>query len=121
MSKKRQRHRQSCNTNPGNTTPASNSPPTKNSPPDSDKTFTRISTKKLPAFPNAVSTKPKTFVQGGGGKRKRWECKSFIYEEDTETGNVEKYRKSDKKHIGEFDPMTGEQTKPPNRKRKLKD
>lgn len=67
---------------------------------------------KLPAFPEATRAKPKTSVQGGGGLRQRWkDQKGTIYEWDYENGRVEKYNKRGK-HLGEFDPVTGEQTKP---------
>jgi uncharacterized protein YukE len=68
--------------------------------------------KDLPAFPDAKRAKPKTSVQGGGGLRKRWVGKDgSIYEWDSQHGTVEKYNKRGK-HVGEFDPTTGEQTKP---------
>lgn len=50
----------------------------------------------------------------GGGLRKRWkDSKGNIYEWDYQHGKVEKYNKRGK-HLGEFDPNTGKQTKPPN-------
>lgn len=68
---------------------------------------------ELPAFPDAKPAKPKTPVQGGGGKRKRWkDKKKRIYEWDSQHGIVEQYDKTGKKHLGEFDPNTGEQLKP---------
>jgi hypothetical protein len=72
----------------------------------------------LPAFPKARPAKPKTPVQGGGKLRKRWkDDKGKIYEWDYQHGKVEVYDKKGK-HEGEFDPYTGEQTKPkdPNRR-----
>lgn len=67
--------------------------------------------KFLPAFPNAVRAKAKTPIKGGGGLRPRWkEANSYIYEWDFERGKVEKYNHRGK-HLGEFDPITGEQTK----------
>jgi hypothetical protein len=46
----------------------------------------------------------------------RWRDENFIYEWDSLHGKVEKYE-SRGKHLGEFDPLTGEQTKEadPNR------
>ena len=67
--------------------------------------------KFLPAFPNAVRAKAKTPIKGGGGLRPRWkESNSYIYEWDFERGKVEKYNHRGK-HLGEFDPITGERTK----------
>ena len=66
----------------------------------------------LPAFPDAVSARPKSSVQGGGKKRNRWvDGRGRIYEWDYQHGAVEMYDKQGK-HLGEFDPDTGKQTKP---------
>lgn len=40
----------------------------------------------------------------------RWQDQKFIYEWDSFHGKVEKYTKRGQ-HLGEFDPLTGEQTK----------
>ena len=75
--------------------------------------------KELPAFPDAKRAKPKTPVQGGGGLRKRWVGKDgSIYEWDSQHGTVEKYNKRGK-HLGEYDPVTGEETKPADPSRKV--
>ena len=51
-------------------------------------------------------------VQGGGSKRRRWkDAKGRIYEWDNQHGTVELYDRQGK-HLGEFNPVTGEQTKP---------
>ena len=56
--------------------------------------------------------KSKNSVQGGGGRRKRWkDLKGRIFEWDSQHGTVEMYDKQGK-HLGEFNPETGEQTKP---------
>jgi hypothetical protein len=70
----------------------------------------------LLAFPSAVQKKPKTRARGGG-LLKRWKDDEFIYEWDTLHGKVEKYNKKGR-HLGEFDPETGEKTKEasPNRR-----
>lgn len=67
--------------------------------------------RKLPAFPDAQRAKPKTPVQGGGGLRPRWKDRDgTIYEWDRQHGTVEKYDKRGR-HLGEFDPNTGQRTK----------
>ncbi|CAN1598547.1 S-type pyocin domain-containing protein [Pseudomonas mediterranea] len=66
----------------------------------------------LPAFPDAVRVKSKSSVQGGGKQRRRWvDRKGRIYEWDSKSNAVEKYDKLGS-HLGEFDPLTGRQTKP---------
>jgi hypothetical protein len=51
--------------------------------------------------------------------RKRWkDPKGNIYEWDSQHGTVEKCNKRGK-HQGEFDPDTGEQTKPKDPKREV--
>ncbi|MCM5511608.1 colicin E3/pyocin S6 family cytotoxin [Vibrio sp. SCSIO 43169] len=73
----------------------------------------------LPAFPDAVKAKKKTAVQGGGKLRERWkDRKGRIYEWDSQHGKVEVYTKNGK-HIGEFDHITGEQTKDADPSRKV--
>jgi hypothetical protein len=75
--------------------------------------------KGLTAFPDAVKVDFKTRVQGGGGARRRWkDGKGRIYEWDSQHGTVEMYDKQGK-HLGEFDPATGEQTKPAKPGRKV--
>lgn len=65
--------------------------------------------KSLNGFPDAQPVKPKTPIQGGQGLRKRWkDSEGTIYEWDSRHGRVEKYNKRGK-HLGEFDPETGEQ------------
>lgn len=69
--------------------------------------------KGLTAFPDAVRDSPKSSAQGGGKKRSRWkDKKGKIYEWDSQHGAVEIYDKQGK-HLGEFNPETGELTKPP--------
>ncbi|WP_217481648.1 colicin E3/pyocin S6 family cytotoxin [Burkholderia diffusa] len=63
--------------------------------------------KDLPGYPDAVSVKRKTPVQGGGMLRKRWKLKGgCICEWDSQHGEVEMYTKRGK-HMGAFDPQTG--------------
>ncbi|EGX6965412.1 hypothetical protein JGJ17_004699, partial [Vibrio alginolyticus] len=73
----------------------------------------------LPAFPDAIKAKKKTSVQGGGKLRERWkDKKGRIYEWDSQHGKVEIYTKNGK-HIGEFDHISGEQTKEADPARKV--
>jgi len=68
--------------------------------------------KGLTAFPDATRDKLKSSVRGGGKKRIRWrDSKGRIYEWDSQHGAVEMYDKQGK-HLGEYNPETGEQTKP---------
>lgn len=74
--------------------------------------------KELKAFPDAVIVKSKTTIQGSNQRRRRWQTpnKQF-YEWDYQDGTIEKYNKNGR-HLGEFDPSTGEQIKnaDPNRR-----
>ena len=75
--------------------------------------------KALPAFADAVKAKKKTPVQGGGKLRPRWkDSDGNIYEWDFQHGAVEKYNKLGW-HLGEFDHITGEQTKAAVSKRRV--
>lgn len=65
----------------------------------------------LPAYPDAKPAPLKTSVRGGGKKRRRWkDASGKIYEWDSQHGKVEMYTKQGK-HLGEYDPETGKQTK----------
>lgn len=67
--------------------------------------------KGLTAFPDTRLAPRKTPIKGGGGLRKRWKSNDgIIFEWDSQHGAVEKYNKRGK-HLGEFNPETGEQTK----------
>lgn len=73
----------------------------------------------LPAFPDVKPAPLKTSVRGGGKKRRRWKDSSGkIYEWDSQHGKVEMYTKQGK-HLGEYDPQTGEQTKPADSTRRV--
>jgi len=67
--------------------------------------------KELKAFPNAKRVRSKS-------QRARWEDDDYIYEWDSQHGRVEKYNKRGK-HLGEFDPDTGKETKPPKPGREI--
>jgi pyocin large subunit-like protein len=74
----------------------------------------------LPAFPDAKKAVSKTLIKGGGKFRYRWkDSKKTIYEWDSQHGTVEVYDKSGRNHLGEFDPVTGKQTKPADPARKV--
>ena len=53
--------------------------------------------------------------------RERWEDKRKGYEWDSRHGDVEVYNKKTKEHLGSFDPNTGKQNKPPNKRYKWRD
>ncbi|WLG93951.1 colicin E3/pyocin S6 family cytotoxin [Pseudomonas sp. FP198] len=73
----------------------------------------------FPAFPDAKSAPLKTSVRGGGKKRRRWKDRAGkIYEWDSQHGALEVYTKQGK-HLGEFDFVTGEQTKPADPSRRV--
>ena len=73
----------------------------------------------LTAFPDAVKANRKTTVKGGGGLRKRWKTSTgVIFEWDSQHATVEMYDKRGR-HLGEFNPETGEQTKPADKTRKV--
>ncbi len=73
----------------------------------------------IPAFPDLVRGRSKTPVQGGGGLRPRWhDRKGNIYEWDRQHGALEKYN-SRGNHLGEFNHITGEQTKKADKTRKV--
>ena len=75
--------------------------------------------KNITGIPDLSPARPKTPVQGGGGLRKRWkDKKGNIFEWDSQHGTLEKYNKRGK-HQGEFNPETGEQTKPADKTRKV--
>jgi hypothetical protein len=72
--------------------------------------------KSLKAFPAAYRATSKT-QRPGGGLRRRWKDESgAIFEWDYQHGKVEKYNRLGH-HLGEFDPETGEQTKPATNRR----
>jgi hypothetical protein len=74
---------------------------------------------KVPGIPGLRRARPKTPVQGGGGLRKRWTDRDGnIYEWDSQHGALEKYD-GNGKHLGEYDPQTGQQTKPADPTRRV--
>ncbi|MFE8049637.1 colicin E3/pyocin S6 family cytotoxin [Brenneria goodwinii] len=74
----------------------------------------------LPAYPDAKKAQAKTPVKGGGKLRNRWkDSRGKIYEWDSQHGMVEVYDRSGRNHLGEFNHITGEQTKPSDPTRKV--
>ncbi|WP_253918879.1 colicin E3/pyocin S6 family cytotoxin [Vibrio sp. Vb339] len=75
--------------------------------------------KNINGISGLTIAKSKTSVQGGGKLRRRWkDSKGNIYEWDYQHGEVEKSNKRGK-HLGQFNPETGEQTKPADKTRKV--
>ena len=69
---------------------------------------------ELPGFPGTFIGKKKTPVQGGGKLRPRWKDKDGkIYEWDYQHGEIEVYSGKGKKHLGGFDPNTGDRKSDP--------
>jgi hypothetical protein len=74
--------------------------------------------KELPAFPGLVRATPKT-RRKGGGLRPRWkDTDGNISEWDSQHGTLERYDAKGK-HLGEFDPNTGEKLKPADSSREV--
>lgn len=85
----------------------------------SDHKYHPTPTGVLPAFPDLVRGRSKTAVQGGGGLRPRWVDRAGnIYEWDRQHGTLEKYNKRGK-HLGEFNHITGQQTKSADKTRRV--
>ncbi|PJO48249.1 hypothetical protein CWE02_09910 [Brucella pituitosa] len=76
--------------------------------------FPKPKTEEITGFPGLREVK-------GTGGRSRWiDEKGKIYEWDRQHGKLEVYDKTGKKHLGEFDPKSGEQTKPGDPGRSIK-
>jgi hypothetical protein len=73
----------------------------------------------ISGIPGLRRARPKTPVQGGGGLRRRWvDQDGNIYEWDSQHGTLERYDRRGR-HQGEYDPTTGNQTKPPDASRRV--
>lgn len=71
----------------------------------------------LKGFPGAKPAKPKTPF-GEGKKRRRWKDDAgMIYEWDYRHGRVEIYNRRGDKHLGDFDPHTGDRLGDPDLRR----
>jgi hypothetical protein len=85
--------------------------------PDPDKKYVPIP-KKLIGFPDAVKISGKTPYPGG--IRSRWEMPGGkILEWDSQHGEIEMYDKRGK-HLGSYDPDTGQKVKDPEKNRSIK-
>lgn len=72
----------------------------------------------LAAFPDARRVRPKT-SRGDGSRRTRWkDSDGKIYEWDAQHGAVEKYDARGR-HLGQFDPLSGERQKGADRTRRI--
>jgi hypothetical protein len=70
------------------------------------------------AFPEARRVRPKT-GRGDGSRRARWKDRDGrIYEWDAQHGSVEQYDARGR-HLGQFDPVSGERQKGPDRTRRI--
>ncbi|PRD45428.1 hypothetical protein C5748_04095 [Phyllobacterium phragmitis] len=69
---------------------------------------------EITGFPGLTPGKPI------GGRARWYDNKGNIYEWDYQHGALEKYDKTGKKHLGEYDPKTGKRTKPPKPGRSTK-
>ncbi|KAB0517260.1 S-type pyocin domain-containing protein [Pseudomonas extremorientalis] len=78
-------------------------------------------TKEITGFPGLIEQKRKTRKRNGGGLRERWKDAKGkrLFEWDSEQGELEVYRYSDVKHLGSFDPYTGERRGPAKDERRI--
>ncbi|VVO11493.1 S-type pyocin domain-containing protein [Pseudomonas fluorescens] len=78
-------------------------------------------TEDITGFPGLIEQKRKTRKRNGGGLRERWKDAKGkkLFEWDSEQGELEVYRYSDVKHLGSFDPYTGEQRGPAKDERRI--
>jgi Cytotoxic len=73
-----------------------------------------------PPLPGLRQVKSKTPFNGNGRLRRRWKDGSgYMWEWDYQHGRLEKYD-SKGKHVGEFSPIDGSQTKPADPNRSVK-
>jgi len=71
-----------------------------------------------PAFPHLKRTKLKTGKKGANLRRRWVDEDGNIYEWDSFHARIEKYNRRGK-HLGEFNPLTGVQTKPADPARRV--
>ena len=78
-------------------------------------------TEEITGFPGLIEQKRKTRKRNGGGLRERWKDAKGkrLFEWDSEQGELEVYRYSDVKHLGSFDPYTGERRGPAKDERRI--
>ena len=84
--------------------------------------FAAPRTEDITGFPGLVKQKRKTSKKDGSGLRERWKDAKGrrLFEWDSEKGELEVYRYSDVKHLGSFDPYTGERRGPAKDERKIR-
>lgn len=83
--------------------------------------FPAPKTEDITGFPGLIEQKRKTRKRNGGGLRERWKDAKGrrLFEWDSEQGELEVYRYSDVKHLGSFDPYTGERRGPAKDERRI--
>lgn len=83
--------------------------------------FPAPKTEDITGFPGLIEQKRKTRKRNGGGLRERWKDAKGrrLFEWDSEKGELEVYRYSDVKHLGSFDPYTGERRGPAKDERRI--
>ena len=84
--------------------------------------FAAPRTEDITGFPGLVKQKRKTSKKDGSGLRERWKDAKGrrLFEWDSEKGELEVYRYSDVKHLGSFDPYTGERRGPAKDERHIR-
>nr|WP_314566551.1 S-type pyocin domain-containing protein [uncultured Pseudomonas sp.] len=84
--------------------------------------FAAPRTEDITGFPGLVKQKRKTSKKDGSGLRERWKDAKGrrLFEWDSEKGELEVYRYSDVKHLGSFDPYTGERRGPAKDERRIR-
>ena len=84
--------------------------------------FTAPRTEDITGFPGLIKQKRKSSKKDGSGLRERWKDAKGrrIFEWDSEKGELEVYRYSDVKHLGSFDPYTGERRGPAKDERRIR-
>ncbi|WP_338575429.1 S-type pyocin domain-containing protein [Pseudomonas canadensis] len=84
--------------------------------------FAAPRTEDITGFPGLIKQKRKSSKKDGSGLRERWKDAKGrrIFEWDSEKGELEVYRYSDVKHLGSFDPYTGERRGPAKDERRIR-
>ena len=72
----------------------------------------------VPGFPELYRVEGKTFDRDGSLRRRWKDDRGHIFEWGSQHDRLERYGRNGR-HIGEFDPVTGEQTVPADATRKI--